>query len=107
MANAIPTRSRELVKARDRGCCAICGNPARVGQWSHRRRRGREADAHSPANGLWTHVSCHAGLHDDPIGAKARGWMVSQFVADVTIIPVDHALYGMVYLDHDGGHSPA
>lgn len=106
MAEQIPTRSRTLVKVRDRRSCALCGGPAKVGQWSHRRRRGREVDTHSPANGLWMHVACHAWCHSHPIEAKARGLMVSQFVADVATIAVDHAVLGEVYLDHDGGYSP-
>ena len=105
MTNEIPTRSRNLVKARDQRHCAICGIPARVGQWSHRQRRN--VGGHSPANGLWTHVKCHASLHDNPKVAIANGWQVSSYAADVTTIAVNHALFGWVYLDHEGGYSPA
>lgn len=82
--------------------------PALAGQWHHRRsRRVRDKFRHSPCNGLWLCLDCHAWVHAHPLLARQSGWIVSQHESDPSSVPVVHALWGRVRLTHDGGWVPA
>jgi 5-methylcytosine-specific restriction protein A len=101
-ATPIPASSRHKVRIRDQGRCARCGAPC-DGQWHHRRSRSvRDLLTHSPANGLHLCATCHGWVHAHPFEARASGWIVSRY-ADPANEPVQHALYGEVYLTKEGG----
>lgn len=103
-ATPIPSRSRNLVVARDRSRCVRCGAPTLPGEWHHRRSRNiRDEITHSPANGILLCDVCHRYVHANPFEARAMGWIVSRY-AIPTEEPLVHALYGDVMLDGDGGY---
>lgn len=114
--------ARDLVKARDRGRCAVCGLPVDFvhGDWSIHHRRNRAMGGTSiralnlPANLLLVHGSgatlCHGDLTDNRDRAKAlaKGWIVPTNSKQLpATVPVQHAVHGRVLLDDSGGWSPA
>lgn len=79
--SAIPTKSRDLVRARAHHRCERCLCPAPNGQWHHRRsRRVVNEHTHCPCNGVWLCRTCHQWVHAHPTEAKKEGWIVSQWV---------------------------
>lgn len=107
MADAIPTKSRELVKARDGGLCVRCGMLGR--EVHHRRRRRINFDglAHSPANlirlcGWGNNTGCHGWTHAHPVEARELG-LTLRPDDDPRLVPMAYVRRGLVLLDGDGG----
>jgi 5-methylcytosine-specific restriction protein A len=103
------TKTRELVKARAKGRCEICGS-GRTFQVHHRRPRGmggsNDEASDSPANCLYLCGDCHLEMVEvERAKALACGWLVHQGDGPA-MVPV---LYRgkSKYLHHDGGLSPA
>lgn len=101
---------RDLVTARDRGRCVLCGAPAT--NIHHRRNRGmggrRGPEINSPANllslcGSGT-TGCHGQVTNDPDGRYAEiGYRLStNNDLDPAVVPV-RAWDGWHLYDHDGG----
>lgn len=83
----IPTRSRELVRAREGGQCRRCGGHGN--QWHHRRtRKVRGEHRHCPCNGVLLCPTCHRWVHRYPVQAKAVGLVVSTAVLDPGTVPI-------------------
>lgn len=100
---AIPTKSRELVAARERRRCLRCGAPAQAGEWHHRRGRSvRDAHTHCACNGVWLCNTCHAQVHAEPFIARMMGWIVHRNEAEPGTVPVS-TWYGVLLLQCDGG----
>lgn len=103
-ATAIPTASRETVKARDHGRCARCRGYG--WQWHHRRSKSvRDWLTHSPANGVLLCSACHVWVHANPGQAQASGFIVSRW-KDPRRVPIQHVVFGPVYLTEQGKTQP-
>lgn len=86
--NAIPTRSRRIVKERDNNQCQRCG--ARGSDWHHRRRRAVKGGhfQHCPCNGVWLCRTCHTWAHANPRVALALGYIVSAYDDEPHAMPI-------------------
>lgn len=51
--------------------------------------------------------TCHDWVHAHPVEAMENGWIVSRHCTNPLTEPVNHALFGRVLLDNDGGYSLA
>jgi len=117
--NTGPDRTtRELVLERDIWCCVVCGR--HLGEHGanlhHRRNRGSGGSSDPAINrppnlitvcGSGT-TGCHGGLtqNDRREENLDAGYVVSlNSTDDPANVPVQHALYGLVYLTDDGGWS--
>lgn len=107
----------ELIRARDRDGCALCGftiaGERGIG-WSvhHRKPRGMGGTSDpaisSPANGVLLHGSgttqCHGKVEADRRHYVEAGLLIGVNSRHVpSEVPVDHAVHGCVLLDDDGG----
>lgn len=106
MPNEIPTKSRELVLARQLGRCFGCGAKLVIngGQWAHRRGRG-VLDEHTmcPCNGLYLCATDHEWATRHPLEAKMRGWNLSRWVEDPSEHPALMWTGDRMVLDCEGG----
>jgi len=101
--NAIPQKSRLVVRTRAHNRCERCGVGSTRAQWHHRRsRRVRTAHRHCPCNGLWLCPTCHTWVHQNPVEARANGWIVSAHVETPFNITVKSA-WGLREQDCHGG----
>lgn len=75
----IPDWSRQAVRSRARDRCEMCGSPAPMGHWHHRRSRSvRDIHTHCPCNGAWLCGTCHRIVHENPMTARLNGFIVSR-----------------------------
>lgn len=108
MAADIPTKSRELVLARQLGCCFRCGVKLKIngGVWAHRRTRAvRDEHCMCPCNGIYlcrTDDAWASGV--GRFEANRLGLLVSRYEPDPATVPVWHVQYGWINLDHVGGY---
>lgn len=114
-----PNRSTvDKVKTRDWGACARCGRYVLNGQrgrdWSvhHRRPRGSGGTSlgwvNLPGNLILLCGSgvdgCHGHIESNRDEARAQGFLVNLNGKDVpSMVPVVHAVHGVVLLDDAGG----
>lgn len=79
MGNEIPTKSREVVRARDMGTCIRCGMGGT--DWHHRRRRAVKNGhfQHCPCIGVTLCRTCHAWAHANPRRAQETGFIISAY----------------------------
>lgn len=85
--NPIPPGQRDVLAARCRGQCEICGGPYQ--QYHHRRRRNvKTHDPHCACNALAACVKDHALIHSQPEWAKSIGYIVPPWTDEPTTIPV-------------------
>lgn len=103
MSNPIPELSRTLVRARDKDLCVRCRMPGSA--WHHRKGRREREHQHCACNGIILCDTCHRWVHDNPLVARLKGWIVSRHVDHPGGVPIEHALYGWVTLDCEGGWS--
>ncbi|MFJ1539349.1 hypothetical protein ACIODS_12470 [Micromonospora chalcea] len=108
-----------LVIERDRGCCVRCGRHVAGGvrgrdfSIQHRRARGaggtRRADTNMPQSLIVLCGSATTGCHDhverNRVEARGFGWAVRQS-DDPAVVPVRHAVHGLVLLAADGSFTP-
>jgi len=107
MANRIPTRSRDVVKARERFRCARCGGSAPTGEWHHRRTRAvKDEWTHHWTNGVWLCKTCHDAVHAHPTRARVEGYIVGSFQPRPGALPVKLWTGEWVHLNEEGGYSP-
>jgi hypothetical protein len=101
VTDRVPTRSREIVKARERGRCLRCGGPGI--QWCHRRRRNvADGHQHCPCNGWWGCLDCHQlWQHQNPREAEETGFAVSSYSTTPGSVPIE-TWYGVLYLECNG-----
>lgn len=106
MSNPIPELARVLVRGRDRDQCVRCRMPGSA--WHHRRGRSvPDGHQHCACNGIILCDTCHRWVHANPLVARLKGWIVSRHADQPGDVPVEHALYGWVTLECDGGTSAA
>lgn len=99
--NPIPTKSRDVVRARDQRRCVRCGGAGI--DYHHRRRRGVvDSHTHEACNGITLCPVCHAWVHANPDVARAFGWIVTAWESNPRVMPVSTFLWGWVELRCDG-----
>lgn len=98
MGNEIPTKAREVVRERQGGQCARCGNRATA---LHHRKRRREG-GHGYENLVALCNTCHTFVHANPVVAIEQGYIVPIHVEDIAAVPVK-SFMGWVLFDSDGG----
>lgn len=102
--NPIPTRSREMLAARDRGSCFRCGLHGT--DWHHRRsRRVRDDHTHCPCNGITLCRACHDAVHARPADARDLGLIVPRDTTEPGRVAVK-GFMGWVTLRCDGTSQP-
>jgi 5-methylcytosine-specific restriction protein A len=103
MSNEIPTKSRELVKARSNGRCERCGGAGT--DWHHRRRRAvKDEHTHHPCNGVLLCRTCHSWAHAHPRLAREEGWILAMNRTPMRE-PINTA-WGLRQPDCEGGWVP-
>lgn len=114
-------QAEQLIVGRDGGACARCGRQVahlnRGWAWSihHRRPRGsggtKLAWVDQAANGIILCGSgttgCHGWVESHRVEAMQAGLLISQNgVWQAEDMPIEHVLFGLVYLDNEGGWAP-
>lgn len=107
-------RTCDLVDARDRRCCIICGQPleqALAASRHHRRMRSHSFPGlHETSNLIDVcgsgSTGCHGLIHGDPGFAYSQGWLVHSWDDHPEDIPVNTYLHGWVLLDNQGSWTP-
>lgn len=98
---------RNLIVARAKGRCEVCGSMALYNQVHHRRPRGmggsKDPRVGSAANGLLVHPHCHSKIESQRELARENGWLVSQS-DDPASVPVKKH-NGWVLLHEDGAYT--
>ncbi|MEB0303842.1 hypothetical protein QN345_00615 [Cryobacterium sp. 10I1] len=97
-----------LVDRREQQRCARCGRIIWAGGSRHHRKFRSRRGSDSAANivlmcGSGT-TGCHGWVHANPTSAAMVGFALESW-QDPTEHPIEHVLYGRVWLDDDGGHS--
>lgn len=73
---------RNLIRARAKDRCEVCGSLALYHQIHHRRPRGMGGSSDeacgTAANGIWVHPSCHNRIESNREQAILKGWLVPQ-----------------------------
>lgn len=84
----IPTRARNLVRERQMGFCAMCGNSG--SEWHHRRRRAVKAghDPHCACIGVLLCGTDHRWVHANPKQAKETGYIIPPHESEPWTIPL-------------------
>ncbi len=100
-STAIPTKARELVRERQMGFCAMCGNAG--SEWHHRRRRGVSAghDPHCPCIGVLLCASDHRIVHGNPRLSKEMGYIILPSELEPWTIPLQ-SYAGWIVNDCEG-----
>ena len=102
MSTSIPDTARTAVKVRDHFRCARCLAPAPNGHWHHRRSRSViDRHQHCACNGVWLCGLCHLWVHENPVKARATGFIVSKFETEPFRIPIENPL-GVRFQDCSG-----
>lgn len=107
MSTDIPASVRRAVEARSGGVCEGCGR-RRATDKHHRLYRSRLGE-HTVENlldlcGPGNADGCHGFAHSGRVG-EDRGWSIRSG-GNPLLIPVQHALFGLVSLTADGGWEP-
>lgn len=96
------------IDRRDCQRCARCGVTIRSGASRHHRKFVSRRGGDEVSNGLLLCGSgttgCHGWAHANPLLARVGGFAVHGW-EDPRLVPVQHALHGLVYLDDFGGFS--
>lgn len=101
MGNEIPTKSRQLVRARDGDQCARCGAGNHLA-WHHRRRRAVKGHfQHCPCIGIQLCHTCHSFVHAYPATAALTGFIIGAHVEEPWLVPL-RTFDGWVLNDCDG-----
>lgn len=98
----------ERIDRRERQRCARCGVVIWHGGSRHHRKFRSRRGGDEVSNGLLLCGSgttgCHGWVHSNPISARQKGFAVNS-TEDPRLVPVEHAVYGLVWLDDLGGVS--
>jgi 5-methylcytosine-specific restriction endonuclease McrA len=96
--SAIPTKAREVVRIRQNGQCARCGNT--YTQLHHRQRR-REG-GHAVENLVGLCGTDHKWVHAHPRQAQEQGYIIPVSETCITSVPL-RSFMGWVNFTTDGG----
>lgn len=84
-------KTRDVIKARAKMRCELCGAMTRDGQIHHRQPRGMGGSLDrrrgAAANGLYVHPKCHERIESFRSVAYHYGWLVSSN-DDPRLVPV-------------------
>ena len=98
----------EKINKRDRQRCARCGRVIWSGGSRHHRKFKSRRGGDEVSNGILLCGSgttgCHGWCHANPRSARMKGFALESW-ENPRLVPVEHALYGLVWLDDDGGYS--
>lgn len=98
----------ERIDKRDQQRCARCGVIIWSGGSRHHRKFRSRRGGDEVSNGLLLCGSgttgCHGWAHSNPRSARMAGFAVESH-EDPRLVPVMHAVYGLVWLDDEGGAS--
>lgn len=99
-------RTNVTIDRRERQCCARCGKAIMVGGSRHHRQFRSRGGSDTVANlvllcGSGT-TGCHGWVHANVKHARAAGFAVDSWESPEDV-PVQHAIYGWVWLDQWGG----
>lgn len=76
-------KTRDLIRARAKDRCELCGIRVQDAQIHHRQARGmggsRDTDCRSAANGLYLHDRCHERIERNRTEAYENGWLVHKW----------------------------
>ena len=96
----IPTKNRELAKARFRGLCARCALP---GTDVHHRQRRRDG-GHDVWNLVWLCRACHSWAHANPDAAKRTGIIIPPWDNNESHMMPIYTYVGFVVFDNEGDY---
>ena len=100
VSNEIPTKARDVVRERQGGACARCGNTYTA---LHHRMRRREG-GHGYENLVGLCGTCHHFVHANPRVAQEQGYIVPIHVTSIGDVPLKSYM-GWVLFDESGGIS--
>lgn len=98
--SSIPTKARELVRARQAGQCARCGTA--YSEVHHRQRRREAGHAVSILVGLCS--ADHRWAHANPVAAKESGYIIDPHETDAANVPI-MTFMGLMLFDDEGNAS--
>lgn len=105
--NALRERN-DKIDRREQQRCARCGVIIWAGGSRHHRKFKGRRGGDEVSNGILLCGSgttgCHGWAHAHPVSARMKGFALESH-EDPKFHPVEHALYGVVWLDDDGGYS--
>lgn len=108
LAGAALLERNDKITTRDLQRCARCGVIIWSGGSRHHRKFKSRRGGDEVSNGLLLCGSgttgCHGWAHANPREARMGGFAVESG-EDPRLVPVEHAVYGTVWLDDDGGVS--
>ena len=94
-----------LIDRREQQRCARCGVVIWAGGSRHHRKFKSRRGGDEVSNGVLLCGSgttgCHGWAHHNPIAAREAGFAVGQS-EDPRLVPVKHAVHGLVWLRDDG-----
>jgi hypothetical protein len=97
-----------LIDARDRQTCVKCGVIIWVGASRHHRkfksRRGGDEVSNAVLLCGSGTTGCHGWVHANPVSARMLGLALASG-EDPRLVPVKHAVHGLVWLDDAGNVS--
>lgn len=97
MSNEIPTKAREVVRARQLDQCARCGNT--YAELHHRMRRREGGHGYENLVGLCS--TDHRWVHKYPKAAQEQGYIIPTHAPDISAVPLK-SFMGMVLFTTDG-----
>jgi hypothetical protein len=102
--------TRLNIMLRDEHKCVFDGVPIDLHyEIHHRRPRGmggsRDPQTNSPANGILLCPEHHRWIEANRAEALVMGLLVRQ-IHDPAMQPVDHGVFGLVYLNNDATYTP-
>lgn len=95
--SAIPTKAREVVRERQDGLCARCGNQFTEIHHRQRRREGK----HGYANLVGLCGTDHRFVHANPKWARDNGYIISVHIQDIALTPII-TYAGTMFFEDDG-----
>jgi 5-methylcytosine-specific restriction endonuclease McrA len=102
--------TRLNIMLRDDHRCSLCGKLIDLHyELHHRRPRGsggsKDPKTNLPSNGVLLDPSCHRWVESNRELARERGFLVRQG-NDPAMQPIDHAVFGLAYLNTDATWTP-
>lgn len=106
-AGPLKTRNKRI-DTRDHQRCARCAIIIWSGGSRHHRKFKSRGGGDEVSNGVLMCGSgttgCHGWAHSNPVSARQAGFAVGAS-EDPRLVPIKHALHGLVWLDDLGGFS--
>lgn len=100
---ALPPAVEELLQARARGRCELCGQPLRDRCQRHHRKLRSQGGLDDVANLVLLHPNCHNTVHANPLWAQDHGWIVKSRRNPATV-PITLHDVRPVLLTRDGNY---